>query len=136
MGADLTGYLVKGPLKIAASRVVVAVRACRHRRRELLALTGPQAERHDRMDAALSATGEYVDPAEIAEDPEPEVRDFVAGRHDIGGRDTCCRRDPDDNRQQLVYAGEMSWGDEPQGQGYKKLKQAFAWGYAEALGIR
>jgi hypothetical protein len=51
-------------------------------------------------------------------------------------RDTCSREDPDNPHKKLVYAGEMSWGDEPQGQGYQMLKRALAWGFAEALGIR
>jgi hypothetical protein len=48
----------------------------------------------------------------------------------------CIRDHPADARQRLLFAGEMSWGDEPQGYGYQKLKQTFAWGFAEALGIR
>lgn len=39
-------------------------------------------------------------------------------------RDTVKRSDPDDVKQQIVVAGEMSWGDEPGGYGYQMLKAA------------
>jgi hypothetical protein len=136
MGAEQIGYLVKGPVKIQAGKIKAAVRACLRHRQSLLADTGKSATQSQRCDAALSATGEWFDPQDIPDNPEPIIREFVEWWHCVEGRDTCSRQDPDDKRQKLVYAGEMSWGDEPQGYGYQKLKQAFAWGYAEALGIR
>lgn len=123
MGADQVGYLVRGPVKIAAGRIKLAVRACKRLRKQLLS-------------AADEGRDDDVDPADIPEDPEQNIRTFVDWWHCIDTRDACCRLDPDDPRQQLVYAGEMSWGDEPTGDGYQKLKEAFAWGYAEALGVR
>jgi hypothetical protein len=88
------------------------------------------------MDAAQSATGELFDPEDIPVNPAQEIRAFVDWWATTDGRDTCSRTDPDDPRQKLVYAGEMSWGDEPQGLGYQMLKKAFAWGFAKALGVR
>ena len=136
MGAEQFGYLVKGPVKIAAGRIKIAVRACLRRRGDLLKDAGDGASRGERYDASLSATGEYFDPEDIPENPEPVIREFVEWWEHSEGRDTCSRQDPDDPRQKLVYAGDMSWGDEPDGYGYQKLKQAIAWGYAEALGVR
>lgn len=34
----------------------------------------------------------------------------------------------------IVTAGEMTWGDEPQGLGYQELKQAYRWGVIPMLG--
>ena len=136
MGAEQIGYLVKGPINITAGRIKAAVNDCRRQRRELLALADKDAERHERMDAALSDTGEYFDPADIPENPEPDISAFVEWWHATDSRDTCYRSDPDNRKQKLVYAGDMSWGDEPDGRGYQALKRAFAWGFAEALGIR
>lgn len=136
MGADMVGFLVKGPAKIPAKRIAGAVRACRRLRQELLAAADSPENAGNRCDAALSLTGEYFDPADIPEDPEAEVRAFVDWWHRPEGRDICMRDDPDDPRQRLVFAGEMSWGDEPCGYGYRRLKQALAWGFAKALGIR
>lgn len=137
MGAEQVGYLVRGPGKITARQIRAAVRACRRQRRELLLDMAPgESTRDERMDAALSATGEYFDPEDIPENPEPQIREFVAWWSRPGTRDTARRQDPDDPGQVLLYAGDMSWGDEPEGGGYRMLKQAYTWGYVEALGIR
>ena len=109
MGAEQVGYLCKGPVKIPAGKIKVAVRACRRQRKDLLA---------------------------AADDPEPVIREFVDWWRTLSGCDTCSRTDPDNPRQVLVYAGDMTYGDEPDGCGYQMLKQALAWGFAEALGIR
>lgn len=34
----------------------------------------------------------------------------------------------------IVSAGEMTWGDEPEGEGYTELKQAYRWGIVNMLG--
>jgi len=136
MGADQIGYLVKGPAEIPETSIRAAVRACRRLRKELLDEAGPDANEEERVDAALSRTGEFFDPEDIPEDPEPIIREFVDWWRAQDSRDTCSRQDPDNPKQLLVFAGEMSWGDEPDGRGYKMLRQAFAWGFAGALGIR
>lgn len=136
MGAEQVGYLVKGPVNIARDRIDAAVRACQRRRKSLLEDAGERAGRGARCDAAWSATGALFDPEDIPKNPKPAICEFVAWWATTDGRDTCSRQDPDDARQKLVYAGEMSWGDEPEGYGYRMLKQAFAWGFAKALGVR
>ena len=136
MGAEQVGFLVVGPMKIAARKIKAAVRACKQRRQELLAQADGDANRQKRMDAALSETGEYFDPEDIPENPELDIRSFGEWWHTLDCRDTCSRTDPDDPRQKIVYAGEMSCGDEPEGHGYQQLKKALAWGFAKALGIR
>lgn len=136
MGADLIGYVVKGPVKMQARRIKAAVRACLRQRKTLMGDAGKGATRSERMDAAQSATGEYFDPQDIPVSPAKDIRAFVDWWVTLDSRDTCSRTDPDDPRQKLVYAGEMSWGDEPEGTGYQMLKRAFAWGFAETLGVR
>ena len=136
MGAEQIGYLCKGPMKIPTRKIKAAVRACLKQRHALLADAGEGATRGERSDAALAATGEYFDPEDIPKNPASSIRAFVEWWQHIEGRDTCSREDPDDPGQKLVYAGDMSYGDEPDGQGYQMLKQAIAWGYAEALGVR
>ncbi|MEK6883205.1 MAG: hypothetical protein AABY22_26500, partial [Nanoarchaeota archaeon] len=51
-------------------------------------------------------------------------------------RDVTSRLDPDDEEQKIVVAGEMSWGDEPQGGGYQALKYADQTGVLKVFGIR
>src|ERR1035437_6766363 len=129
MGADQVGYLVKGPVKIGAGKIKAAVRACRCLRRELLADAGEDATPEERSDAAESATGEFFDPVDIQEQPESIIREFVDWWHNLDSRDACGRQDPDDPRQKLVYAGELSWGDEPDGYGFQIIKKALVWGF-------
>ena len=136
MGQEQIGFLVKGPAKISAGSINVAVRACKRMRQSLHADAGDGANVGERCYAAQSATGHYFDPEDIPQDPEATIREFVDWWHAIASCDTCERQDPDDARQKLVYAGDMSWGDDPDGHGYQMLKRAFAWGFAEALGVR
>ena len=136
MGADQIGYLVKGPRKINPARIKAAARACLKTRAAILKDVSDNANRGERQEAAYALTSEYFDPEDIPENPEQAIREWIEWWTHQDSRDTCSRSDPDNPRQQLVYAGEMSWGDEPSGRGYQMLKKAFAWGFAEALGIR
>ena len=136
MGAEQIGYLVTGPRRISKRRIPAAVRACRRRKAELLAAARPEAEEWDRCEAALDHADVCLDPAEIPEDPTPAVREFVDWWAALSARDTCSRPDPDDSDRVLVYAGEMTAGDEPNGLGYRMIRGAIAWGFAGPLGIR
>jgi hypothetical protein len=64
------------------------------------------------------------------------VRGFVDGWNDGCFRDLSSRPDPDKPRRKIVVAGELSWGDEPEGAGYQMLKKAFALGIARRLGVK
>jgi len=64
-----------------------------------------------------------------------EVKEFVAGWNDGCFRDMSSRIAPDKPRRKVVVAGELSWGDEPDGLGYQMLKKAFGLGIAQQLGI-
>lgn len=64
------------------------------------------------------------------------VAEFIEGWNLCDYRDMGSRLDPDDESQQLLVAGELSYGDEPEGGGYLLLKDAFKLGIAETLGVR
>ena len=64
-----------------------------------------------------------------------EVREFAAGWNDGCFRDMTCRMDPERAGRKVVVAGELSWGDEPDGGGYQMLKKAFGLGIAQQLGV-
>ncbi len=51
-------------------------------------------------------------------------------------RDTALRPDPDDPTQQLWVAGEMTWGDTPQGGGYTAMTGAAALDLLQLFDIR
>jgi len=64
-----------------------------------------------------------------------EVRDFVANWNDGQFRDMSYRLDPLRSRRKVVVAGELSWGDEPEGAGYQMFKRAFGLTIAQRLGV-
>ena len=64
-----------------------------------------------------------------------EVREFAAGWNGGCFRDMAFRIDPDRAGRKVVVAGELSWGDEPDGRGYRTLKKAFGLGIAQQLGV-
>jgi hypothetical protein len=69
------------------------------------------------------------------EDLVQEVRQFVAGWNDGGFRDLSYRMDPLHPGRKIVVAGDLSWGDEPDGVGYQLLKKAFGLTIAQRLGV-
>jgi len=69
------------------------------------------------------------------EDLAKEVRDFVAAWNNGCFRDLSYRVDPLHPRRKAVVAGELSWGDEPEGAGYQFLKKAFGLTIAQRLGV-
>ena len=64
-----------------------------------------------------------------------EVRGFVAAWNDGCFRDMSYRIDPLRPRRKVVVAGELSWGDEPDGAGYQMFKKAFGLTIAQRLGV-
>jgi len=64
-----------------------------------------------------------------------EVQEFATGWNDGCFRDMAFRIDPDKPGRKVVVAGELSWGDEPDGLGYQMLKKAFGLGIAQRLGV-
>ena len=64
-----------------------------------------------------------------------EVWDFAAGWNNSRFRDLSYRADPLHPRRKVVVAGELSWGDEPEGAGYQMLKKAFGLTIAQRLGV-
>ena len=70
-------------------------------------------------------------PQELAK----EIQEFVAGWNDGSFRDLAFRYDPEKPGRKVVVAGELSWGDEPDGRGYQMLKKAFGLGIAQRLGV-
>ena len=65
-----------------------------------------------------------------------EIQEFADGWNKGCFRDMAARQDPDNPARQIVVAGDMSWGDEPDGLGYQLLKKAFGLGIAQLLGVQ
>jgi hypothetical protein len=88
----------------------------------------------------LADSGHEVEAAYVfagtPQDLAKVIQKFVAGWNDGDFRDLATRDDPDRPRRKVVVAGELSWGDEPDGAGYQLLKKAFGLGIAERLGVK
>ena len=70
-------------------------------------------------------------PAELAK----AVKEFATAWNEGHFRDLSFRIDPEKPGRKVVVAGELSWGDEPDGLGYQMLKKAFGLGIAQRLGV-
>jgi hypothetical protein len=74
--------------------------------------------------------------AATLDDLAKEVQAFVDGWNGGRFRDLVTREDPRGPARKIVVAGELSWGDEPDGLGYQMLKKAFGLTIAQLLGVR
>ena len=147
MGADLIGYLVKGPkvitdkqvqkaantlLKIVAERRGRGVTFCVNCEEEVL-IEDDEPTTCSTCGADLD--GQELDGIETKEEAVAFVRKFV-NDWPPDWRDSTWRYDPDNPKEILVFAGELSWGDTPQGGGYEYLDHLMKSGIAHLLGIR
>jgi hypothetical protein len=67
---------------------------------------------------------------------EKLVSDFSEWWESCNAPDTSSRTDPDDKRRKIVVCGELSWGDSPDGYGYKLMDKAYWFEIPEMLGVR
>jgi hypothetical protein len=150
MGADLIGYHVKGPKHLDESkREAAEVKVARAR--ELQDALVRNEHENGRDEAAFVAREEELWAQVCAEFPrmkDLEARDFAAAASTTtlvdnlfdlwknGSRDASMRDDPDDPTQVMLFAGEPSWGDEPDGYGYVTLRDAEILGLFDRFNIR
>jgi len=97
-------------------------------------------EYHGLVQGVLTDCGREVEASHVfagtPEDLAKAVQEFVTGWNDGGFRDLSFREDPEKPGRKVVVAGELSWGDEPDGAGYQLLKKAFGLTIAQLLGVK
>ncbi len=152
MGADLITFVCVGPKNLtlsAARRRNVVQHAMNRRKRVLETACRDLAKTRKLSPEQLRQTADFEDALE----------DFL--RNECDGEEILVNVTPKDVREPLerlinlwngderphdlvyrlwknrriVVAGDMSWGDEPEGYGYQLLKQAQTMGLLDALGI-
>lgn len=152
MGADLIGYLLKGD--------IVQDEQADHIQNQMLAqaqlvftqahqfdwntidLTNVEVFAPDDLPELAEFCQEYIFTAAECQEffqqhtPEACVSDFLEAWRHHAGRDICIRQDPDDPNQQLWFAGDMSWGDTPDGFGFQSIRIGLALGIHTVLNIR
>ncbi len=161
MGADLIGYFAKGPRKLP-KRAMPAAEAEADRRLDWLRRVRPALEgRDDQALIGLLADCPWLDPAERSPRPanidleelhgqfrhllnlagdireltgQKAVREFVRS-WPPRTRDAAHIVDPDIPGNLIVFAGERTWGDPPEGEGFRLLAQAGILGVAAILGV-
>lgn len=170
MGADLIGYMVRGPeylldTDVARAKVVALERLQHVRKLEAAreALEDYRLRLPDDLpiDSMLSeddllqnvkACEEvlvecgmgYVDPiisADVAglldSAVETTVEELRQAWHNGGFRDTVTRvfHEPDGRKRRVMFAGQTSWGDTPDGMGYYCLDLLHTLNILDVLGI-
>jgi hypothetical protein len=68
-------------------------------------------------------------------DADKALQSFLDAWDGSCGRDVGFRSDPDDSTKRLWVAGDMSWGNEPDGFGFQAAKEALMLGMLEPLGV-
>ncbi len=163
MGADLVGWIAKGPLKLRVSR--------KHKRQIVQQLTQIADWWRSLGEDAEGDYASHVDECPIPLDqsliedeqsfyrliewltgyelltgypdvPDVAPREFIADRLDElliwppDDRGSVSIQDPDDPKQVIVFSGEMTWGDEPDLDGYRQLQLLALTGVGALVGIK
>ena len=161
MGADLIGYFGKGPKELPQSAIPAAEAEAERRiewlRRASKALdtTEPRALFELILDCPWSQP-EQAPPAFEDVDFEvlrSDIENLVAAVGDVENltgeqavnqfveswppqfRDAAYIIDPDTSDKLIVFAGDKSWGDMPDGAGFRMLALAGILGVAQAFGV-
>jgi len=143
MGADMIGYIVVGPKLIGPWQQKEAVRKIKLLVKEWNASGKPpvcQTCFVEYSEASLDGCQcdecgtEMPDLELMKTDPERYVREMVE-RWPPDFRDVATRDMPGNRDKVIVFAGDMTWGDSPEGAGYAALRLLLNSGCAEELGL-
>jgi hypothetical protein len=149
MGADFISFLAIGPVKLSASKATrkkaekrvteFVTEALRYMDAEIQegdeGLAVMEEVRSNPMFTHLDLTYDIHWVKEFSANPLKLLENFLE-LWDGGSRDSDSRTIPRDKlRRKVVFAGEMSWGDEPDGHGYQTLKHSDAAGLFTVYGI-
>lgn len=139
MGADLITYIVVGPEKL---NITKALRKRVVTRIENVISTVRQAQKDPDFDwgedPLIGGMGEDLNELGWVEDIAPNtfLNSFVELWNKGDARDTNGRIvKMNGKKMRVVVAGEMTWGDEPSGEGYIMLRDAEKLGLYELLGL-
>lgn len=141
MGADQIGFLLKGPTTMAPTADTLAA-ILQHANAVRDALL--HAQKYRALPPECPAYLTELQPDDLATliddaprlPPAQQVIDDLMHWWAHGARDSCFRHDPDDPSQTFAFAGEMTWGDEPQGFGYLTVRAASQLDILRHFGIR
>jgi hypothetical protein len=136
MGADLIAYTVVGPPKLKPNK---ALRKKALTRAGHIVAAALQAEKDPDFDwdqdKFLKNFDEQMLPEIASLDPEQTLNDLLSV-WEGNARDSTSRVIAFGKKKvRVLTAGEMSWGDEPDGFGYQTLRDSDRLGFFDVLGI-
>lgn len=148
MGADQVGYLVKGPKTITNAAYATAISDFAKKveqMRKLGKITCPDCghvtdwDKDTDEDEVCANCDSDVIGAISCLTSNVKARAYAAdllNAWPLHARDCTSVPDPDDPDKILMFAGEMTWGDTPQGFGYQTLHKLMSSGIGQSVGIK
>lgn len=139
MGADLVGYLLKGPKRIDEEKQSAAIAQIKRVQELIQRITADDPD--DDIEAATAEFQRLVFDRYRPMDtydcvPEDLINEFVDLWETSASRDVVSGTDPDDKTQQIMFAGGTSYGDDPDGFGYQTIHMLNAFNGLTILGIK
>lgn len=147
MGADLIGYMLKGPKKFTAAKKKDALKKAiqigmtaeamvesKEAGEEWSPVLPWQKEAAKAIESALEQ-GSMPDLESFTREGAQDAFDKFLLAWEGGHRDVNVRVDPDDKTQVLFFTGGMSWGDSP-GETFEEVERAFMYLIPDNLGVR
>lgn len=141
MGADLIGYMYIGPAEISEERQQQALGYLNELSQEIKKAIDTQTVPEQLKELAQNKVCDTDDTEEVLDylencisldDPQSTLDDILTVWHN-GARDVVSRFI--DKERRVVFAGDMSWGDSPQGFGYQILDLVSDTGLDGILGL-
>ncbi len=141
MGSDMVGYLVVGPNgpigKTARKQAVAELKRLVKTKKFAIscASCGHIFRDNDYEGGRCFDCGTPLPDVELAIACPQDYVKALADQWPPEFRDVANRAMPGNPKQMLVFAGDMTWGDEPEGGGYQYLQELLGSGLSEALGV-
>jgi len=125
MGANYVGYIVIGPNRpFTEEEIERAVKVYKTVEQETVC---PECEERVTDGVCEGCGRDYPEPDMDLDEFREYLTSWPLDYRDVGWRVYKDKR--------VVCAGEMTWGDEPDGSGYQWFKRILSWGLADALGL-
>jgi len=139
MGADLITFILVGPesLKLTRGRRQNILNRCEEVRDAATAVTNGDGSKKQKL--LVEGLDEYARETLALCEPSKVLDYFLEVWNNAGPRDVnsrLFRPAPGKRMLKLLVAGDMSWGDEPEGAGYQAIKEAYLLGLFPRLGIQ
>lgn len=137
MGAELIGYILVGPADISNKREVAIAAVNKTNAALDKWAADPDSlseEDHELLTFFYDSGQDDSDAEELKLDAEKFVDEFIEFWNS-GSRDSNFRLNPKDVSQKIVFAGDATWGDTPQGYGYELIYTAETFNVLDAFEI-